>query len=252
MNNNDLERYGRHILLPQIDYEGQQKLIESHVMVIGLGGLGSPASIYLASSGIGRLTICDFDKVELSNLQRQILFNEKNIDTNKAQSAKINLSRINSSIKIDSIDFKLTEEKLSDYLKTNCVDVVVDCSDNFLTRYAINKIAYQNKVAVVSGSAIKFEGQLVSFDFKNMNTGCYECIFPNTGEEDELRCEDHGVLSPLVGAIGAMQALEVIKIILQLNPLKNKFLIFDGLNNEWKTISFKQDKACKICKRPND
>ena len=119
MNNNDLERYGRHILLPQIDYEGQQKLIESHVMVIGLGGLGSPASIYLASSGIGRLTICDFDKVELSNLQRQILFNEKNIDTNKAQSAKINLSRINSSIKIDSIDFKLTEEKLSDYLKTN-------------------------------------------------------------------------------------------------------------------------------------
>jgi len=247
MNEKELERYGRHILLPQIDYEGQKKLMNAHVMIIGLGGLGSPASIYLASSGIGKLTLCDFDQVELSNLQRQIVHRDHSLSTNKAHSAKKTLSEINAEIDFQVIDQKLTEDQLSQYLQQQKVDVVLDCSDNFKTRYAINRACNQNKVPLVSGSAIKFEGQLMVFDFKDQDSPCYECVFPDNNTENELRCADHGILAPVVGIIGTMQSLEAIKLILNLSPLNSKLLIFDGMANEWKTIHFKQDKECKIC-----
>ena len=247
MNDKDLERYGRHILLPHVDYEGQKKLMQSHVMIIGLGGLGSPASIYLASSGIGKLTLCDFDQVELSNLQRQIVHNEHSLKTNKAHSAKKTLLQINAEIDFQVIDEKLSEDKLSQYLQQQKVDVVLDCSDNFKTRYAINRACNRNKTPLVSGSAIKFEGQLMVFDFKDQDSPCYECVFPDNAIENDLRCADHGILAPVVGIIGTMQSLEAIKLILNLSPLNGKLLIFDGILNEWKTINFKQDKACKIC-----
>jgi len=252
MNDKDLERYGRHILLPEIDYEGQQKLLDSHVLVVGLGGLGSPASIYLASSGIGELTLCDFDNVELSNLQRQIVHTERNLKNNKAHSAKSFISSINSNININVVDKKLSEKEFDLYIKNNSIDVILDCSDNFQTRYSVNKIAFKNKIPLVSGSAIRFEGQLAIFDFRDNSSACYECLFPDNGEENELRCADHGILAPVVGIIGVMQSLETIKVLLNLSPVKNKLRIFDGKSNEWKTIMFKKDKECAICSSSSD
>ena len=252
MNDHDLERYGRHILLPEIDYEGQQELLDSHVLVVGLGGLGSPASIYLASSGIGNLTLCDFDKVELSNLQRQIVHTEDMLQINKAQSAKSFISSINSNININVVDKKLSENEFDLYVKKNSVDAILDCSDNFQTRYSINKVAFKNKIPLISGSAIRLEGQLAIFDFRDNSSACYECLFPDNGEENELRCADHGILAPVVGIIGVMQSLEAIKVLLNLNPIKNKLWIFDGKRNEWKTIAFKKDKECAICSSSSD
>lgn len=252
MNDQDLERYGRHILLPEIDYEGQQKLLESHVLVIGLGGLGSPASIYLASSGIGELTLCDFDDVELSNLQRQIVHTEDNLKNNKAHSAKDFISSINSNISINVVDKKLSENEFDMYVNKYSVDAILDCSDNFQTRYSVNKVAFKNKIPLISGSAIRFEGQLAIFDFRDNSSACYECLFPDNGEENELRCADHGILAPVVGIIGVMQSLETIKVLLNLRPIKNKLKIFDGKNNEWKTITFKKDKECAICSCSSD
>ena len=247
MNDQDLERYGRHILLPEIDYEGQQKLLDSHVLVIGLGGLGSPASIYLASSGIGELTLCDFDDVELSNLQRQIVHTEDNLKNNKAHSAKDFISSINSNISINVVDKKLSENEFDMYVNKHSVDAILDCSDNFQTRYSVNKVAFKNKIPLISGSAIRLEGQLVIFDFRDNSSACYECLFPDNGEENELRCADHGILAPVVGIIGVMQSLETIKVLLNLSPVKNKLRMFDGKSNEWKTITFKKDKECVIC-----
>jgi len=252
MNNQDLERYGRHILLSEIDYEGQKKLLDSHVLVLGLGGLGSPASIYLASSGVGDLTLCDFDKVELSNLQRQIIHSEEKLQINKAQSAKSFISSINSDINVNIIDKKLSENELDLYIKKNLVDAILDCSDNFQTRYSLNKVAYKNKIPLISGSAIRFEGQLAIFDFRVDSSACYECLFPDNGEENELRCADHGILAPVVGIIGVMQSLETIKVLLNLNPPQNQLKIFDGKSNEWKTIAFKKDKECAICSSSSD
>ena len=252
MNDQDLERYGRHILLPEVDYDGQQKLLDSHVLVVGLGGLGSPASIYLASSGIGELTLCDFDKVELSNLQRQIVHTEDMLQINKAHSAKSFISSINSNININVVDKKLSESEFDLYVKKNSVDAILDCSDNFQTRYSINKVAFKNKIPLISGSAIRLEGQLGIFDFRDNNSACYECLFPDNGEENELRCADHGILAPVVGIIGVMQSLETIKVLLNLSPVKNKLRIFDGKSNEWKTITFKKDKECAICSSSSD
>ena len=252
MNDQDLERYGRHILLPEIDYEGQQKLLDSHVLVIGLGGLGSPASIYLASSGIGELTLCDFDDVELSNLQRQVVHTEDNLKNNKAHSAKDFISSINSNISINVVDKKLSENEFDMYVNKHSVDAILDCSDNFQTRYSVNKVAFKNKIPLISGSAIRLEGQLAIFDFRNNSSACYECLFPDNGEENELRCADHGILAPVVGIIGVMQSLETIKVLLNLSPVKNKLRIFDGKSNEWKTITFKKDKECAICSSSSD
>jgi molybdopterin/thiamine biosynthesis adenylyltransferase len=252
MNDQDLERYGRHILLPEVDYVGQQKLLDSHVLLVGLGGLGSPASIYLASSGIGELTLCDFDKVELSNLQRQIVHTEDMLQINKAQSAKNFISSINSNININVVDKKLSENEFDLYVKKNSVDAILDCSDNFKTRYSVNKVAFKNKIPLISGSAIRFEGQLAIFDFRDNSSACYECLFPDNGEENELRCADHGILAPVVGIIGVMQSLETIKVLLNFSSLKNKLRIFDGKSNEWKTIAFKKDKECAICSFSSD
>jgi len=226
--------------------------LDSHVLVIGLGGLGSPASIYLASSGIGELTLCDFDDVELSNLQRQIVHTEDNLKNNKAHSAKDFISSINSNISINVVDKKLSENEFDMYVNKHSVDAILDCSDNFQTRYSVNKVAFKNKIPLISGSAIRFEGQLAIFDFRDNSSACYECLFPDNGEENELRCADHGILAPVVGIIGVMQSLETIKVLLNLNPIKNRLRIFDGKSNEWKKITFKKDKECAICSSSSD
>jgi molybdopterin/thiamine biosynthesis adenylyltransferase len=246
MKDNQLLRYSRHILLPEIEYSGQEKLLNSHCLVIGAGGLGSPVSIYLASSGIGKITICDFDDVDISNLQRQILHSDESVGTNKALSARKFLNKVNPEIIITPIEKRLNIEQMTDIAKE--VDVIIDCSDNFETRYALNKIAFCLKKPLVSGAAIKFDGQISVFDFGETSSPCYECLFPDTNTEEELRCADHGVFSPMVGIIGATQAAEAIKIILGVGiSLMGRLLLLDSKDMTWKTIKIVKDKGCKVC-----
>ena len=180
MQDKELERYSRHILLPEIEFEGQKKLLKSHCLIVGAGGLGSPVAIYLAASGVGKITICDFDSVDLSNLQRQIIHEENSIGLNKAESAKIALNRINSDINVVAIKKQLNIDEFKSIAEG--VDVIVDCSDNFETRYALNKIAFDLKCPLVSGAAIKFDGQISIFDFRTNNSPCYNCLFPRNDE----------------------------------------------------------------------
>jgi len=246
MKDNQLLRYSRHILLPDIEYSGQKILLNSHCLIVGAGGLGSPASIYLASSGIGKITICDFDDVDISNLQRQILHSDQSIGKNKALSAAQFLNKVNPEIIITAIGKKLNIDAMADIAKD--VDVIIDCSDNFETRYALNKIAFDLKKPLVSGAAIKFDGQISVFDFRKMSSPCYECLFPDTNTEEELRCADHGVFSPIVGIIGSTQAAEAIKIILDIgNSLMGRLLLLDAKDMTWKTIKIVKDKRCRVC-----
>jgi len=241
-----LIRYSRHILLHDIEYEGQLNLINSHILVVGAGGLGSAASIYLAASGVGKITICDFDNVDLSNLQRQILHTDKFIGINKALSAKSTLENINPEVKIFGIQEKLDIKEMKKVAKE--VDVIIDCSDNFLTRYSLNQIAYDLKKPLVSGAAIGFDGQVSVFDFRDKNTPCYQCLFPDSGEDEELRCSDHGVFSPLVGIIGCTQAAEAMKLILKVgNSLMGRLLILESKNMDWKTLKVPKDPHCTVC-----
>jgi len=246
MQDKELERYSRHILLPEIEFEGQNKLLQSHCLIVGAGGLGSPVAIYLAASGIGKITICDFDNVDLSNLQRQIIHEEKSIGLNKADSAKKTLSRINSDIKVIPIKNQMNIDEVK--LVAEDVDIIVDCSDNFETRYALNKIAFDLKRPLISGAAIKFDGQVSIFDFRKNNSPCYNCLFSRNDEEQNLKCSDHGVFSPLVGLVGSIQAGEVIKVLLDLGTsLHGKLLLINHRDIDFKILKIQKDKHCKIC-----
>ena len=246
MKDNQLLRYSRHILLPEIEYSGQEKLLNSHCLIIGAGGLGSPVSIYLASSGIGKITICDFDDVDISNLQRQILHSDRSIGTNKAISGSKFLNKVNPEIIITPIAKKLNIYEMTNI--ANEADVIIDCSDNFETRYALNKIAFSLKKPLISGAAIKFDGQISVFDFRKISSPCYECLFPDTNTEEDLRCADHGVFSPIVGIIGSTQAAEALKIILDIgNSLMGRLLLFNAKDMTWKTITIVKDKSCNVC-----
>ena len=246
MQDKELERYSRHILLPEIEFEGQKKLLQSHCLIVGAGGLGSPVAIYLAASGVGKLTICDFDNVDLSNLQRQIIHEEKSIGLNKADSAKKTLSRINSDIKVVPIKNQMNIDEVK--LVAEDVDIIVDCSDNFETRYALNKIAFDLKRPLISGAAIKFDGQVSIFDFRIDKSACYNCLFPSKVGEQNLKCSDHGVFSPLVGLVGSIQAGEVIKVLLDLGTsLHGKLLLINHRDIDFKILKIQKDKHCKIC-----
>lgn len=245
MNDEQLLRYNRHIMLPQIGIEGQQKLAAAHVLIIGLGGLGSPAALYLAASGVGRLTLVDDDIVELSNLQRQIIHRQHNIGERKVSSARSNLLAINPEIEIISIDHRLDAAALA--LQIQRADVVLDASDNFDTRFAINRACVAQKKPLVSGAAIQFGGQLSVFDSRDERCPCYSCLYPEQGE-DHQTCTENGVLAPVVGIIGSMQALEAIKLICQIGePLYGRLLLFDALSVQWRTMNFKKDPGCPVC-----
>ena len=245
MNDEQLLRYNRHIMLPQIGIEGQQKLDDAHVLIIGLGGLGSPAALYLATAGIGQLTLVDDDIVELSNLQRQIIHREKNIGESKVASAKSNLLAINPKIKINTIDQRLNATSLAEQIQL--ADVVLDASDNFDTRFSINQACVEQKTPLVSGAAIQFEGQISVFDSRDDNCPCYSCLYPDKGE-DNLTCSENGILSPVVGIIGSMQALEAIKLICQIGePLYGRLLLLDALSLQWRSMNFKKDPGCRVC-----
>ncbi len=248
MDDNQLLRYSRHILLPQIAYEGQQQLTQSHALIIGAGGLGSPAAMYLAAAGVGQLTICDFDTVDLTNLQRQIIHQTQSIGLNKAISAQKTLQALNPEVNICPFTQKANPSQLAQLISD--ADIVLDCSDNFQTRYQVNSLCWQNNTPLVSGAAIGFDGQITVFDFRQADSPCYACLFPDDGSEDSMRCADNGVFSPLVGIIGATQAAEAIKALLGIGQtLTGRLLLLDAISMEWRSIKFTKDHQCNLCNR---
>lgn len=246
MNDNQLLRYSRHILLPKIGYEGQEKLVNSHVLIIGAGGLGSPVALYLAASGVGHLTICDFDDVDLTNLQRQIIHTTASVGTNKAVSAKQTIYEINPDVNVQTVQQKSSEAEFAELVAK--ADVVIDCSDNFATRYALNRVCFMLKKPLVSGAAIGFEGQISVFDFRHVNSPCYHCLYPDTGDDTEMRCSENGVFAPLVGMIGTTQAAEALKLLINIGEsLEGRLLLLDVFNLEWRIIKLKRDLKCAVC-----
>ncbi|WP_251358155.1 molybdopterin-synthase adenylyltransferase MoeB [Kangiella sp. TOML190] len=239
----ELRQYSRHIALEEIDLEGQQKLAHAKVMIIGLGGLGSAASIYLAASGIGKLTLVDHDTVALSNLQRQILHSNKTLYTAKTESAQEHLALLNCNIAIETINEKLAGEKLDTLIGAH--DLVLDCSDNFSTRYAINASCVKHQTPLISGAAIRWQGQVAVFN-QNPQAPCYACLYKTqaTTEDD---CWQQGVLSPLVGVIGSLQAAETIKLLCGIEQPTQDLTLFDAKKLSFKAIKIAKDPNCEIC-----
>lgn len=249
MNDDQLLRYSRHILLNEIAYEGQEKLTESHALIVGAGGLGSPVSLYLAAAGVGQLTICDFDTVELSNLQRQVIHSTQSLNLNKAASAKQFIHTLNPEINVKTVQKRSSIVEFKALI--NQADVVIDCSDNFETRYCLNELCVALQKPLVSGAAIGFEGQITVYDFRHQNSPCYHCLFPKSTENNDdntMRCAEHGVFSPLVGMIGTTQAAEALKLLLNIGQsLEGRLLMLDSLAMQWHNINIKRDPNCLVC-----
>lgn len=245
MNDQELLRYSRHLLLPQVDVEGQERILKSRVLLVGAGGLGCPAAAYLASSGVGTLVVADDDRVEISNLQRQILHTESRLGQLKVDSLKAGVSDINSSTKVETFPFKLTRERLDEQVAQ--ADVVLDCSDNLQTRHQVNESCYSHKTPLISGAAIRFEAQVSVYDARHPNSPCYRCLY-STDEDSQLSCSEAGVLSPLVGMVGSMQAIEALKIIGGFGEsMTGKLLVLDSLTMQWQTLTLNKRKGCAVC-----
>jgi molybdopterin/thiamine biosynthesis adenylyltransferase len=233
-------------MLPQIEYAGQETLTQSHALVIGAGGLGAPVAMYLAAAGVGTLSICDFDQVDLTNLQRQIIHTTAAVGQNKALSAQATIAQLNPEVKVHVETTRLNAQALAE--RVAAADVVIDCSDNFATRYLLNQLCFEHKTPLVSGAAIRFEGQLSVFDFRHAESPCYHCLYPDVGDDQALRCADNGVFAPLVGMIGTAQAAEAIKVLLNIGQtMEGRLLLLDALSAEWRTIRLKKDPHCQIC-----
>jgi adenylyltransferase/sulfurtransferase len=246
MSDEQLLRYSRQIMLPELGIEGQQRLQQARALVVGLGGLGSPAAMYLAAAGIGTLDLADDDRVDLSNLQRQILHTTATIGRQKTASARDGLSALNPLTRLNLYDNRLQGDQLLEAV--SAVDVVLDCSDNFATRFALNQASRATRTPLVSGAAIRWDGQITVFDGEP-GSPCYRCLYTEDGEE-ELRCSETGVVAPLVGIIGAMQALETIKLLCGVGePLGGRLLVLDGLRMQWRELRLRPDPACPVCSR---
>jgi molybdopterin/thiamine biosynthesis adenylyltransferase len=249
MNDEQLLRYSRHILLDDIGIEGQQRLRDARVLIVGAGGLGSPAAIYLAASGVGRLTLVDDDTVDLTNLQRQILHGTPDVGLPKATSGAHALARLNPDVEVVALIARVAAEQLATLVAAS--DVVLDCTDNFATRHAINRACVAAAVPLVSGAAIRFDGQIASFDLRQVDgerrAPCYACLFPESDEVDEVPCSTMGVFAPLTGIVGAMQAAEAAKILIGLPSLSGRLQILDARTMEWQTFVLARDPACPVC-----
>ncbi|QSA95867.1 molybdopterin-synthase adenylyltransferase MoeB [Methylococcus sp. EFPC2] len=247
MEDEQLLRYSRQIMLPQVDIEGQEKLLAAHALIIGLGGLGSPAAMYLAAAGVGHLVLNDFDAVDLSNLQRQIIHDTGSLGIGKAESARRSLARINPEIRIDTIVHALEGRGLEEAVAA--ADVVLDCSDNFATRFAVNAACVATSTPLVSGAVIRFEGQLTVFTPGRDESPCYNCLYPDQGELAES-CVRNGVIAPLPGIVGSMQALEAIKLLLGIGEtLTGRLLLLDALSMEWRSMKLRRNPSCPTCGR---
>lgn len=248
MDDDELLRYSRHILLPEVGIEGQERLLASHALVIGAGGLGSPVTLYLASAGVGRITICDGDAVDLTNLQRQIVHRTETIGQPKVESARTTLAAINPGVKVIAMHERLTESRILELAAS--ADVVLDGSDNFATRHAVNRACVRLRKALVSGAAVRFDGQLAVFDMRCVEAPCYACLFPEAGDEEEVRCAVMGVFAPITGIIGTMQAAEALKILIGVgNTLAGRLLLVDALAMQLRTIRIAKDPGCGVCGR---
>ncbi len=246
MNDHQLLRYSRHILLDEIGIEGQAKILAGHVLVIGAGGLGSPAAYYLASAGVGTMTLVDHDTVDLSNLQRQILHTTDRIGQLKAHSAQQALRQINPEVHVIALAEKAKNERL--HALVAHADVVLDCSDNFATRHAVNRACVMHGVPLVSGAALKLDGQISVFDTRDATSPCYACLFPEDQHFEEVLCSSMGVFSPLVGIIGAMQAAEALKLLMKVGvSLTGRLQLLNALTMEWSSIKIARNTACAIC-----
>lgn len=245
MNDQQLLRYSRQIMLPEVEIEGQQKLLAAKVLIIGMGGLGSPAALYLAAAGVGQLSITDFDQVDLSNLQRQIIHSQADIGRLKVDSARDKILALNPDCLVELLPEKLTGEALSQAIAKS--DLVLDCSDRFSTRFAVNQLCVQHRVPLVSGAAIQFSGQLAVFDARIAQSPCYRCLYEESDDE-ALRCAENGVISPLVGVIGSMQALEAVKLLSGAGqPAIGRLMLFDALSGQWRSMKLSQDPECPVC-----
>lgn len=246
MNDADLLRYSRQIMLAQIDIEGQERLLAGRVLVVGAGGLGSPVALYLAAAGVGRLTLADADVVELSNLQRQITHGEADLGRNKAESARESARALNPGCMIETLTAHLEGESMAAAVAD--ADVVLDCTDRFSSRYAINAACRAAGVPLISGAAIRFSGQLAVFDPRDPECPCYACLYPPDGSGDEaLSCAESGVVAPLVGLIGSFQALEAIKLLSGAGTPHRGLSTFDGLTGQWRHFKVPRDPACPVC-----
>ncbi|RLA05686.1 MAG: molybdopterin-synthase adenylyltransferase MoeB [Gammaproteobacteria bacterium] len=247
MNDEQLLRYSRQILLPQLDIAGQQKIMDGHVLIIGLGGLGSPVAMYLAAAGVGHLTLVDDDEVELSNLQRQILHRQQDIGRSKVDSAKDTVQALNRDVQLQLVAERLQGEALEEAV--NVADVIVDCSDNFATRFLLNEITQRLKKPLVSGAAIRMEGQVTIFDSNIPDSACYRCLYQDNGELQET-CSETGVISPLLGIIGSVQAMESLKLLAGIGEtLAGRLLILDAFKMEWHELRLRQDPSCPVCQQ---
>jgi molybdopterin/thiamine biosynthesis adenylyltransferase len=246
MNDQDLLRYSRHILLDDIGIEGQEKILAAHVVIIGAGGLGSAAAPYLAAAGVQKITLIDHDTVDLTNLQRQIMHQQESIGQAKVLSGKNMLEKLNPNLAVKAIQEKADEKLLDSLLQDTTV--VLDCSDNFTTRQLVNKMCVNHGVPLVSGSAIKFDGQVTVLDSSKTNAPCYACLFPPEQIFDEVQCSTMGVFSPLVGIIGAIQAAQALQLIMHIGePLTGRLLLWDARSTEMQEIKVSKRDNCPVC-----
>jgi adenylyltransferase/sulfurtransferase len=240
-----LLRYSRQIMLPDVDIDGQEAWLGSRVLIIGLGGLGSPVAMYLAAAGVGELVLVDDDEVDLSNLQRQIIHSTPRIGQAKVESARQTLMALNPDTRIQTLCERLSEQRLEALVAG--VDLVVDCCDNFGTRFAVNRACVAHRRPLVSGAAIRLEGQVAVFDARQPDSPCYQCLYRD-GEEENLTCSESGVLAPLVGIIGSVQAMEALKVLAGIGqPLVGRLQLLDARSMDWRTLKLKKDPSCMVC-----
>ena len=246
MNDEQLLRYSRHLLLEDIDVKGQEKLLQARALIVGAGGLGSAAAPYLAAAGVGKITLVDHDVVEVTNLQRQIMHTEKMIGKSKVNSGQHFLGQLNSSIEVDVIQEKATSNLLAKLLPA--VDIVLDCTDNFKTRQLINLECVRNQVPLVSGSALRFDGQVSVFDPRTGTSPCYACIFSPEEEFEEVSCSSMGIFSPLVGIIGAIQAAQALQILIGFGEsLVGRMLLWNARTTQIDQIKIARNPDCPVC-----
>ena len=246
MDDQQLLRYSRHILLDEIGIEGQEKLLAAHALVIGAGGLGSPVALYLASAGIGKITLIDDDTVDLTNLQRQVLHTTARVGQPKAASGKTALAEINPGVEVVALRERADDARLAELVAM--ATVVLDCTDNFKTRHAINRACVKAQVPLVSGAAIRMDGQIAVFDPRRRGNACYACLFPPDQQFDEVQCSTMGVFAPLVGIIGTMQAAEALKLVAGIGEsLANRLLLLDARTMEFTTIRTAKSEDCVVC-----
>ncbi|MEO8203335.1 MAG: HesA/MoeB/ThiF family protein [Betaproteobacteria bacterium] len=246
MQDAQLLRYSRHLLLEEFGIEAQKRLTSSHALIVGAGGLGCPAALYLAASGIGTITLADGDTVDATNLQRQILYRDSTVGQGKALAAREVLRAVNPEVDVVAVAQRLEGEALAQ--RVEAADVVLDCTDNFATRHALNRACVRHRRALVSGAAIRFDGQVAVFDLRRKGSPCYACLFPESAEAEDVACSVMGVFSPLTGTIGTLQAAEAIKLVCAIGTtLAARLLMLDALESQWRTVRVPKDPGCPVC-----